>query len=287
MFFKYIFLLTLLLVASSGVFAQDNSVAEQTESTNIGSTVVQGENFFDILPVDENITESQSQPAFLDDLQNRGNSDNITSVFVRAIVGFIFFFALLFVAYKYLRNRSKNVLGSNDVIKILATTPLGQNKSLSIVEIVGNIYFISSTDRNITMMSEITDKDTKDAIRIASAKSSENVVDETFSSMFDKALLMFNIKKKKDDNDAIETTKEITEKIRTMDSDVDNYLNNQNESVGNNTSISFDKINRYVQNNAVTNASSESVSEDNSSSENNIEDVSVPKKRVSKKSSKK
>ncbi len=306
MFLNVIFVILFLLVATTSGFSQESGnntlVAENTINeasqqqvvdTASSETTVQGGSFFDILPVDENGTQqNQTQPAFLNDLQNRDTDNNITATFVRAIVGLIFFFAALYIAYRYLKNRSKNVLGSTDIIKVLATTALAQNKSLSIVEIVDNIYFISTTDKSITMMSEITDKDTKDAIRIAYAKSSENVVEEPFSSMFDKALSMLNIKKDKADKEAIETTKEMTEKIRTMNNDVETYLNNQDEATNNNnygnTTISFDKINRYVENDAVGNNKNALLDED--SDGNDIVQSSVdkvPKKRVSKKTSKK
>ncbi len=301
MFFNLIFFVVFSLISTLDIFSQD--VADSTidnvldvdsvkhsilESTNSVTNENRSGNFFDILPVDESMsTNTQTRPSFLDDIENRNATDNnITSVFVRAIAGILFFFGILYMIYKYIRKRSKTTLGSGDIIKVLATTVIAQNKSLSIIEIVDNIYFISTTDKAITMMSEITDKDSKDAIRLAYAKSSENVVEEPFSSMFDKALVMFNVKKKKDDKNPIEVTKEMTEKIRTMDSNVQSYLNSDEEEVDNHTNatISFDKINRYVENDAIGNTNIDSG--DDISQDDGVT-TTVSKKRVSKKTSKK
>lgn len=295
MFFNLIFVIVFSFVSTIGLFSQDvniDAVENATEIVVEDVDTAASENtsgsFFDILPVDENATNTQNRPAFLDDIENRGGgSSSITSVFVRAVAGIIFFFGIFYMLYKYLRKRSKVVLGSGDIIKILATTALAQNKSLSIVEIVDNMYFISTTDKAISMMSEITDKDTKDAIRLAYAKSSENVVEEPFSSMFDKALVMLNVKKKSEEKEPIEVTKEMTEKIRMMDDSVKNHLNNnddtQQKEVVSNATISFDKISKYVENDAVGNKTVV----DSDIDEEVTTTVSKTKKKVSKKSSKK
>ncbi len=299
MFFNAIFLIVFLLVGGCEVFAQEwsessdaigttDTIDMQVESANTQTNVVQGDNFFDVLPVDDSMTTNTTQrPAFLDDLQNSDSQTSITFVFIRAIVGFIFFFVLLYLAFTYIKKRSSTVLGSSDIIKVLATTHLSQNKSLSIVEIVDNIYFISTTDKTISMMSEITDKDTKDAIRLSYAKSAENVPDDTFASMFDKALYMLNIKKAKEDKEAIEVTKEMTERMRMMNTDVQSHLNNNSsESTNSQNTISFNKLNRYVENDAVgKNSSVTENSDDNDDTEAEI--TTTSKKRVSRKSTKK
>ncbi len=292
MFFNVIFFVVFLLVGRVELFSQDvnidiveNTAQVVVEDTDTAASENSGGSFFDILPVDENAgTNSQNRPAFLDDIESRtSGGSSITNVFVRAIAGVIFFFGILYMLYKYFRKRSKAVIGSSDIIKVLATTVIAQNKSLSIVEIADNIYFISVTDKAITMMSEITDKDSKDAIRLSYAKSSENVVEEPFSSMFDKALVMFNVKKKSDDKDPLEVTREMTEKIKTMDNNVESHLNSEREEVNTHATISIDKINRYVKNDAV----GKSIIDNADIIDEEVPETVISKKKTSKKSSKK
>ena len=223
MFIRVLFLIMLPVI----VYAQNTNI----DDVEISQTNVEQGSFFDLLPVDETLATNE-EPAFIRNLQNNDDT-NITSTFIRAIIGFIFFFFILYLAYRYLKKRSKMILGTNNIINILATTPISQNKHLSIVEIADHLYFISVTDRSINLLSKIEDKDTKDIIRMAYSNSKNNIVDDSFSSIFDKALMTFNIKRK-NTKSPLEATKDIKDKMKEMDNEVESYLDSE-ENIEKNT----------------------------------------------------
>ncbi len=60
-----------------------------TNESDTNATTNSG-GFFNILPTSENT--NNAEPIFLTELQNNQSAGNITSAFVRAVIGFIFFF---------------------------------------------------------------------------------------------------------------------------------------------------------------------------------------------------
>lgn len=78
--------------------------------------------------------------------------------------GFYYFFR--FVTKK----AGIQVLGK-DVINVLSLVPVGQNKFMQVVEIAGRMLVIGVTDNNISLITEIDDKEEIDRIRLLSSKS--------------------------------------------------------------------------------------------------------------------
>ncbi len=78
--------------------------------------------------------------------------------------GFYYFFR--FVTKKV----GIQVLG-RDVVRVLSVVPIGQNKSLQVVDLAGRLMVLGVSDNNISLISEIKDKDEIDRIRILSSRS--------------------------------------------------------------------------------------------------------------------
>ncbi|MCP4133256.1 MAG: flagellar biosynthetic protein FliO [bacterium] len=78
--------------------------------------------------------------------------------------GFYYFFRFA------TRKAGIQVLGE-DVIQLLSVVPIGQNKFLQVVDIAGKIMVLGVSDNNINCISEVTDKDEIDRIRLLSSKS--------------------------------------------------------------------------------------------------------------------
>ncbi len=79
--------------------------------------------------------------------------------------GFYYFFR--FVTKK----AGVHVLG-RDVVHVLSVVPLAQNKFLQVVDLAGRIIVLGVSDNNINIITEITDRDEIDRIRLLSSKSS-------------------------------------------------------------------------------------------------------------------
>jgi flagellar protein FliO/FliZ len=87
----------------------------------------------------------------------------IKMIFVLGIFagGFYYF-------YRFITKKSGIGLFGGEAVKVLSVAPLGQNKFLQVVDLAGKVLVIGVSDNAITLISEITEKDQIDRIRILS-----------------------------------------------------------------------------------------------------------------------
>ena len=214
----FIIFLTLFLIA----FSQETN--NQTELTNNEQTNTET-NFFNTA-----LNNTNQEPAILEDIRNIQNRAEVSNgwMFFKAIIGFIVTLVGIYLVFIYLKNKSKKVSGSSDIIKVLATTPLAPNRYVSIIEIVDDLYLISVSDHNINMLSKIEDKETKDQIKMMYINSKNNIVDDSFKNILNQTLSVFKQPKMKE-KDPLKTTSEIRERLQDL-----NTNNPTNTSENNN-----------------------------------------------------
>ena len=205
---KKILLLT--IFALSLLYSQDtNNITNDTTQSN----------YFNI---QENtiINNTNNEPAILQDIRNIENRANVStaSMFIRAIIGFIITLVGIYIVFVYLKNKTKKVSGSNEIIKVLATTAIASNRYVSIIEIANEMYLISVSDHNINLLSKIEDKEMKDQIKMMYVNSKENTVEDSFKNILDKTLTIFKQPKMKKE-DALKTTSDIREKLKSLNED--------------------------------------------------------------------
>lgn len=182
-------------------------------------------NYFNVPTETENNTNNE--PAILQDIRNIENRAAVSStgMFIRAIIGFILTLVGIYLVFMYLKNKTKKISGSNEIIKILATTTVASNRYISIIEIADEMYLISISDHNINLLEKIEDKEIKDQIRMMYINSKENVVEDSFKNILNQTLSIFRQPKMKE-KDALQSTKEIRERLRNLNSN-DNNENNK------------------------------------------------------------
>lgn len=211
---KKILLLTIFTL--SLLYSQDTNEIIQTNDTTAQS------NYFNI---QENaiINNTNDEPAILQDIRNIENRANVstTSMFIRAIIGFIITLVGIYIVFMYLKNKTKKVSGSNEIIKVLATTAIASNRYVSIIEIANEMYLISVSDHNINLLSKIEDKEMKDQIKMMYVNSKENSVEDSFKNILDQTLTIFKQPKMKKE-DALKTTSDIREKLKSLNENNDN-----------------------------------------------------------------
>ena len=205
-----------LIIVSYIVYPQDSNNINTNETAT---------NFFNIPAEAENNTNNE--PAILQDLRNIENRATVsnTGMFIRAIIGFILTLVGIYLVFIYLKNRTKKISGSNEIIRILATTAVAANRYISIIEIADEMYLISISDHNINLIEKIENKEIKDQIRMMYINSKENVVEDSFKNILNQTLSIFRQPKMKE-KDALQSTKEIRERLRNLNSDGSN--NNEN-----------------------------------------------------------
>ena len=207
-----------LMIIIPMVYAQDsNSDNINTNETNT--------NFFNIPAETEN--DANNEPAILEDIRNIENRATVsnTGMFIRAIIGFILTLAGIYLVFIYLKNRTKKISGSNEIIRILATTPVAANRYISIIEIADEMYLISISDHNINLLEKIENKEIKDQIKMMYINSKENAVEDSFKNILNQTLSIFRQPKMKE-KDALQSTKEIRERLINLNSD---SLNNNED----------------------------------------------------------
>ena len=203
-----------LMIIISIVYAQDSS--SNNLNTNETNT-----NFFNIPAETEN--DTNNEPAILEDIRNIENRATVsnTGMFIRAVIGFILTLAGIYLVFIYLKNRTKKISGSNEIIRILATTPVAANRYISIIEIADEMYLISISDHNINLLEKIENKEIKDQISMMYINSKENAVEDSFKNILNQTLSIFRQPKMKE-KDALQSTKEIRERLRNLNSDSSN-----------------------------------------------------------------
>ena len=201
-----------LIIVSYIVYPQDSNNINTNETAT---------NFFNIPAETENNTNDE--PAILQDIRNIENRATVsnTGMFIRAIIGFILTLVGIYLVFIYLKNRTKKISGSNEIIRILATTAVAANRYISIIEIADEMYLISISDHNINLIEKIENKEIKDQIRMMYINSKENAVEDSFKNILNQTLSIFGQSKMKE-KDALQSTKEIRERLRNLNSDGSN-----------------------------------------------------------------
>ena len=206
-----------LIIFSYIVYPQDTNNINTNETNNSyqniqQSNIIQGFNDYNNANANTNDTN--------------GDNTNIVISFIRAIIGFILTLIGIYLVFIYLKNRTKKISGSNEIIRILATTTVAANRYISIIEIADEMYLISISDHNINLLEKIENKDIKDQIRMMYINSKENAVEDSFKNILNHTLSIFKQPKMKE-KDALESTKEIRERLRNLNSN-DNEDNKDN-----------------------------------------------------------
>ncbi len=80
------------------------------------------------------------------------------------VVGFIYLIFFL------LRKGSGRKIQENDLIRILGSRSLSGSRALHLVEAGGSVYLIGSSDGGVELISQITDKESLDALKLKAAE---------------------------------------------------------------------------------------------------------------------
>jgi flagellar biogenesis protein FliO len=130
------------------------------------------------------------------------------TIFVLAIFGAGFYFF-----FKYVKKKTGLSGTGQGAAQILTAVPLGQNKFLQIVDIGNRLLIIGVCDSNITLISEVRERDEIDRLRLLSSKSVapaqygfQDFVSENVGSLIDFiGRKRAGMKKKKEKSEIYET----------------------------------------------------------------------------------
>jgi flagellar biogenesis protein FliO len=90
--------------------------------------------------------------------------------FVNMIIGLLVVVAIIYLIFYLLKRGMGKKVVENELIKILGSRIISGTKSLHIVEVAGAVYLVGSSNDSINLISEITEKEAKDALRLSAAQ---------------------------------------------------------------------------------------------------------------------
>ncbi len=116
--------------------------------------------------------------------------------FVRMILVLACVIGVIYVLFWLLRKGTGRKIQENDLIRVLGSRGLSGNRSLHLVEVGSSIYLVGSSDGGVALISEITEKESLDAVRLKAAEQApagRRTFQQTLSEIFRPAKQPFTI----------------------------------------------------------------------------------------------
>ncbi len=90
--------------------------------------------------------------------------------FVRMLLVLALVVAAIYVLLWLLRRRTGRRVQENDLIRVLGSRTLAGTRSLHLVEVGTRVYLVGSADGGVDLISEITDPESRDSLRLTAAE---------------------------------------------------------------------------------------------------------------------
>lgn len=190
-------LILLFIISAVSVFAQEEdnnaNITDQVDEATL--TIMDAEN---------------------QEIADRGGSLNTFSVwdFVRMLMVLAGVLGFIYLIFFLLKKAGSPKIVSDSTIKLLSTQNLEAGRSLHLIEIGPQIFLIGSGDSSVQLISEITDQETIDTIKMdESVRNSDNkTFTETFTGLFKRE----HIRKNQTNTGSISFIKKQRERLKNM-----------------------------------------------------------------------
>ncbi|MGA2762815.1 MAG: flagellar biosynthetic protein FliO [Spirochaetia bacterium] len=90
--------------------------------------------------------------------------------FVRMLIILAAVVGAIYLLFWILRKSSGRRITENELIRVLGSRGLAGNRSLHLVEVGTSVYLIGASDGGVELISEITDKESLDSVRLKAAE---------------------------------------------------------------------------------------------------------------------
>ncbi len=90
--------------------------------------------------------------------------------FVRMVLILGAVIAAIYGVFYILKRSGNPKFQENRLIRVLSSKPIAGNRSLHLIEVGNQVFLVGAADNNLSLVSEIDDKETLDAIRLQSAE---------------------------------------------------------------------------------------------------------------------
>jgi flagellar biosynthetic protein FliO len=90
--------------------------------------------------------------------------------FVRMLLILAAVVGVIYLLFWLLRRGSGKKIQENDLIRVLGSRSLAGNRALHLVEVGKSVYLVGASDGGVELISEITDKESLDSVRLKAAE---------------------------------------------------------------------------------------------------------------------
>jgi flagellar biogenesis protein FliO len=92
--------------------------------------------------------------------------------FVRMLLILVGVVAFIYLLFWLLRRGAGKKIQENEIIHVLGSRSLAGNRALHLVEVGKSVYLVGSSDGGVQLISEITEKESLDSVRLKAAEQS-------------------------------------------------------------------------------------------------------------------
>jgi flagellar protein FliO/FliZ len=90
--------------------------------------------------------------------------------FVRMVIILAAIIGVIYLLFWLLRRGAGRKIQENDLIRVLGSRSLSGSRALHVVEVGASVYLIGASDGGVELISEITDKESLDSVRLKAAE---------------------------------------------------------------------------------------------------------------------
>jgi flagellar protein FliO/FliZ len=105
-----------------------------------------------------------------DDFKPAVEEESTAWMFIKMLLVLGIFAGGFYYFYRFVTRKTGVNLFGGEAVRVLSVVPLGQNKFLQIVDLAGKLLVIGVSDNSINLITEVTDRDQVDRIRILSMR---------------------------------------------------------------------------------------------------------------------
>ena len=191
------FLILLFIISAVSAFSQveDNNINVTDQVDEATLTILDAEN---------------------QEIVDRSSALNTFSVwdFIRMLLVLAGVLGFIYLIFFLLKKAGAPKIVSDSTIKILSTQNLEAGRSLHLIEIGPQIFLIGSGESSVQLISEITDKETIDTVKLDESLRNED--NKTFTNIFTGLFKSEHIQKNQIDSSSIGFIQKQRERLRKM-----------------------------------------------------------------------
>ncbi|MFH1564182.1 MAG: flagellar biosynthetic protein FliO [Nitrospirota bacterium] len=161
----------LTIFIDSKIWCETKTVEFKQDPVKLEQTVKQQAHLVDI-DLGETTTEKKLTNQ---DLGLPGNNINFFVLILKAVFSLLIITGLIYFVLRFFLSGQRWLTKQQGLVQVIGTHPLTPNKHIQIIEIGNKLLVLGVSDHSINLLTEITDKDVIDSIKIQASKEEDNL----------------------------------------------------------------------------------------------------------------